>query len=218
MIKIELGIFQSCINRALSLDARSNERLKKLQGKRLEIRFLPIKNRPIHNSVLKLLQFFSGSNEKFHIIFQEQGIQFTEFDNFDVLVYGPLNSFITLALTKNALTAAQQGLTFEGDLSLVEAIKTLFLSLEIDWEEYLSRFTGDTIAHQISQLCHTGFERQKEFLHNTRVNSVLYLTEEAKLIPTQSELTDFMEKVDILSADVERLQMRIDFILQGQHS
>lgn len=234
----ESHAFEAGINRALFLDARTPKRLKKLQGKTLEIKFLPIEERPIHNGFLKLFELLSGSISsnssesnkaarqttdnivKITLVFQEQGVQFKSIESIDsvesidAVIYGPLKAFLVLGCSKDVLKASQLGLTFEGELETIEDIKALFLSLSIDWEEYLSHWMGDALAHHAGQWVRSGLNYQKEFLSNARDNTVLYLSEEAKLLPTKPELNLFFEKVDVLRADVERLEARIHFISQ----
>lgn len=181
------------INQALALDARTPARLLTLQGKHLDIKV---------TSVSKTI----------HIAFVPTGIQFVKghITPPDVIAEGPVKAFFTLALTKNSIKAAQQGLRFEGDLTTAEAIQTLFLSLDIDWEELLSHGTGDALAHHIGHIVRQTKKYQQEFFQSMSDNTSLYLTEEANLLPTQTEAAEFMEAVDKLRADVDRLEAKIE--------
>jgi len=180
------------INKALASDARTPERLKKLQGKTLEIKIKNILHLP-------------------KIMFTEDKITFIKSCDTPpaVIISGPLQAFLTLAFSKNTLKAAQLGLRFEGDLSDVEAIQQLFLFLEIDWEEMLSDWSGDTIAHQIGNVVRSVRKQSQEVLKNVSENTSLYLTEETKLLPTKTEITRFIDSVDHLRAEFDRLEARV---------
>lgn len=180
------------INQALALDARTPARLQALYGKTVEIK--------IHH-LPKSIQ----------LEFTNQGIKFIQ-DNpqSDVIVQATLKALLSLAIHKNSIEAAKLGLRFEGDVTTAEAIQTLFLSLDIDWEELLSRWTGDSIAHQIGNFIRTTKQRQRDVFNNLQENTRLYLTEEYKLLPTHTEISQFLNDIDALRADVDRIDARIE--------
>jgi ubiquinone biosynthesis protein UbiJ len=192
---------EGLINHALSLDAKAADCLKKLQGKLLEI---------------KITTFL----KPIHLSFTEKGIHFVKENTSapEVIVSGPLKAFINLAFSKNPLKAAQFGLRFEGDLSTAEIIQTLFLSLDIDWEEALSHLTGDTVAYQIGRFVKRARQWQKETFKNFQEDTHLYLTEEIKWLISQPEATNFMADVDNLRSEIDRLEARIALLSQSKSS
>lgn len=180
------------INHALALDPNAAGYLKKLQRKCLAITILSLE-------------------KTLFVLFLETGIKLTLIkpETIDVTIKGPIKAFINLAITKNTHQSAQMGLSFEGDFNTVEAAQQLFLSLDIDWEEAIAPWTGDIVAHQIGQFACLAKKRHAALLDNT-LNSVAdYLKEESKILPTPVEINHFMNQVDVLRADVDRLEARL---------
>ncbi|HQZ87238.1 MAG TPA: SCP2 sterol-binding domain-containing protein [Gammaproteobacteria bacterium] len=183
------------VNRALALDPNAIGQLKKLYGKCLEI-------------------FLKDFEKIFFMCFTETGIQFTLTkpeipEKCDARISGPIKAFFNLALTKNSHQSAQLGLSFEGDFNTVEAIQQLFLSLDIDWVEATSCWTGDIMAHQLEKFAQHTKTRNVQLLKNTAENISEYLQEESLMLPTRIEVNRFMDNVDVLRADVDRLNARV---------
>jgi ubiquinone biosynthesis protein UbiJ len=183
------------VNRALALDPNTTRHLKKLDDKCLEI-------------------FLQDFEKTFFICFKAKGIQFTLIkpdnpEKSDVRISGPIKAFINLALTKNPHQSVQLGLSFEGEFNTVEAIQQFFLSLEIDWAEAISFWTGDIVADQIEQFVRNTKKRNMQLLKNTAESISEYLQEESLMLPTRVEVNRFMDQVDVLRADVDRLNARL---------
>lgn len=185
---------ENIINHALHLDARSPSRLKKLQKKYLLIS-VQLKNK----------------DKNFHLQFSESGLHFLETPGQtpEVIIKGPLRAFLNLAFNKNPQSAARLGLNFEGDLATLEAIQTLFLSLDIDWEELLSHWTGDIIAHQIGNFIGYAKTRKTEVLQATTESLGAYLKESPQQLPAPSEINAFISDIDQLRSAVDRLEARV---------
>jgi len=74
------------------------------------------------------------------------------------------NSFITVARFFSGKFFAfnrganeqndDQKIVIEGNLDLVNELQDIISELDIDWEEPLSRITGDVVAHEISRVAH----------------------------------------------------------------
>jgi ubiquinone biosynthesis protein UbiJ len=186
------------VNRALALDPNAMRQLKKLQGKCLEI-------------------FLQDFEKTFFMYFIETGIQLTltkpeNPEKSDVRIIGPIKAFVNLALTKNPHQSAKLGLSFEGDFNTVEATQQLFLSLDIDWVEATSFWTGDIMAHQLGQFVQHTKTRNVQLLKNTAESISEYLQEESLILPTRIEINRFMDQVDVLRADVDRLNTRLELL------
>lgn len=188
---------ETIINRALALDPNAAHYLKKLQGRSLEI-------------------FLTDIEKTFLIVFTNTGVFFDReknsenLTNSDACIHGPIKAFIQLALTKKTHEAAQRGLSFDGDFNTVEAIQQLFLSLNIDWFEAMSPWTGDILAHQIERLVKYTKQKNTQLLNHATESLSEYLQEESLILPTQLEVNRFLDDVDVIRADVDRLQARLD--------
>ncbi len=95
-----------------------------------------------------------------------------------------------------------------GDTGLAHDFGSTLGGLDIDWEEQLSKFTGDILAHQFGNLFRSGqqwFSQTRDHLQNDLGE---YLTEEARLLPPPLEVADFIDQVDQLRDRSERLEAR----------
>ncbi len=99
-----------------------------------------------------------------------------------------------------------------GDTALAHDFGATLAELDIDWEEQLSKFTGDLVAHELG----SAGRHLKRYAEETgdRLARDLgeYLTEEARLLPTAAEVEEFIEQVDELRDDAERLEARVKLL------
>jgi ubiquinone biosynthesis protein UbiJ len=202
MEKIE-KVFEIVINRALKLDPLTPQRLSALANHTLEIHILDL---PYH------LHFFF-SEEKIYIQKQENA---TTAATADVVLTAHSAVFLNLAITKDIPSAKHQGLTIEGNIDLIEALQALFMDLHMDWEEPLSRITGDVFAQGLGKMMRGFTSEAKRLGRSFAENLGEYLQEEAKLFPTKIEIETFLSEVDSLYADIERLEAKIHFITENR--
>lgn len=99
--------------------------------------------------------------------------------------------------------------TIEGDVETGQAFKAILDEMDIDWEEQLSRLTGDVIAHQLGNTARraAGFLRQGRRTLEQDIGE--YLQEELRVVPTRIETENFSAGVSRLSMDTDRLAARI---------
>jgi ubiquinone biosynthesis protein UbiJ len=101
------------------------------------------------------------------------------------------------------------GVRISGDTELGRRFGEVLGGLEVDWEEQLSRLTGDVIAHQIGRGVR-GLTRWAGLTGRTLEQDLgEYLQEEARLVPTRLEVEGLLRDVDELRDDVERLEARV---------
>lgn len=81
--------------------------------------------------------------------------------------------------------------------------------LDIDWEEPLSKFTGDILAHQIGSVVRKTAHWAKSTSSRMEANLGEYLTEEARLLPHPLEVEAFITQVDELREHSDRLSARV---------
>lgn len=181
----------------LTLDAGAKRRLKLLAGKLLEIN-------------LQGRTFI----QKNYCLFTENQVQLKSFVNqpADMVITGSPRAFLKLALSQDLRLATRLGLTFEGDPIALEAVQQLFFSLNIDWEEALSKYTGDIIAHQLGQFSRYARKKQQEILTNASRSVAEYLQEESEVLPTHTEINHFLNGVDELRASIDRIEARMAYI------
>jgi len=103
-----------------------------------------------------------------------------------------------------------------GDVETGQAFKTVLDAIDIDWEEQLSRYTGDLLAHQLGNAArHTG-----RWLDHARLTLEQdlseYLQEELRVVPTRIEIENLIEDIDRLGMDADRLEARLRRLLTAR--
>lgn len=109
--------------------------------------------------------------------------------------------------------------TISGDVDTGQAFKRLLDNLDIDWEEHLSRLSGDVVAHHLGDLFrglqHWGQQARQVIGRNLTE----YLQQESQQLVTHELVDEFIGEVDSLRDDSERLQARIALLQQRlQHA
>ena len=186
------AVIETSLNQLLALDKQSPERLRKLVGKVLKLELRE----------LKPLWF----------VFSERRL--------DVLARfeGEADAVLSLSLTALGLLKEPSALTryireekldLSGDPQLVQAFSALLGELDIDWEEELSRYTGDVVAHT---LC-SGARQARRFVGRELCRSqrqvAEYLTEEARLAPGPLEVASFNDDVEELAQQMKAIELRL---------
>lgn len=121
-----------------------------------------------------------------------------------------------LALLKMAQQKGKQPTTFtgdvviSGDLALGQHLQQMIARLELDWEELLSLKVGDVAAHQIGNGVRAFNRWAQDSQQNLEQTLAEYLRIEARLTPSRYEIESFMNAVEDLRSDVDRLEQRIN--------
>lgn len=106
-------------------------------------------------------------------------------------------------------TTASAGLRIEGDAEVAQGFVQLLKAVRPDFEEELSRVTGDVAAHQIGN----AFRSAKNFAgrvgQTLRSNTAEYLQEESEQLPPRLEVEAFYEDLSRLRDGVERATARL---------
>lgn len=96
-----------------------------------------------------------------------------------------------------------------GDLALGRYLQSLLKSLSIDWEELLSSYTGDIVAHQIGNACRSVSTWLAQTRETLELNAAEYIRAEIDLVPERGDVREFLDAVDVLHADTDRLEARL---------
>jgi len=81
--------------------------------------------------------------------------------------------------------------------------------MDIDWEEQLSKLTGDFIAHQLGNAARQAGKILQHGRNTLEQDIGEYLQEELRVLPSRIETLNFSTDVSRISMDVERLQARV---------
>ena len=127
----------------------------------------------------------------------------------DVTIKGGVFSLARLGLSENPTSVFGDGVEMEGDAQLGRKIQHILDSLDLDWEEQLSRLTGDVIAHQVGNTVRDLFGWGSKTAETAARDVTEYFQEESRDLVVKPELNKFLDKVDVLRSDVDRLAQRV---------
>ncbi len=128
----------------------------------------------------------------------------------DATIAGRAFALLNLAQQEDKISASiQQRVRIDGDAAVAQQMQKIFTELEIDWEEILSGYTGDVLAYQIQQRIRGLGNWLRQSTESILQTSSEYLTEEARLSPTQVEFERFQQDVTELKHDVGRTEARL---------
>lgn len=119
-------------------------------------------------------------------------------------------AFAELSLGSNPNRVLFRGdVTISGDIKLGQDFKRILDELDVDWEEVLSHYTGDVVAHKMGDLLRGLNQWGKHALTTLGQNGAEYLQQEAFELPFAEEVQPFLSEINPLRDDVERLAARV---------
>lgn len=190
---------ESLVNRFLRLDPELVEGVAELEGKVLELHVRGIDQR---------FQIFPR-NEGVGVVLVEHGDAQPVVEA-DVAVSGPPFTLLRLLGSWESLGGAlPSDVSVRGDLELIQKLAGLAKRAEIDWEEWLSKLAGDSVAHEVGRGVRGIVTWARSASETFAYDIAEYLREERRLSPTRLEVEDFATDVDTTRDDVERLAIRI---------
>jgi len=134
----------------------------------------------------------------------------------DTLLRGTPGGFARLALESREDALFHGAVEIIGDTDTGQQFQDVLAGVDWDWEEQLSKFTGDMVAHQVGELVRKGQEWLGNSGDTLQQDISEYLQEEARLLPTRIELDEFLDGVDQLRTDTDRLAARVARLLKIQ--
>ncbi|MCH7894103.1 MAG: SCP2 sterol-binding domain-containing protein [Proteobacteria bacterium] len=186
---------QGLFNRRLADSSQARALCRQLDGKTLAMQLAP-------EAQSGLAIFLSVADEQISV--------HADFDaEPDVIVASGLSGLLDLA-TDNSEQAIRAGrVKFFGDADIAQAFQQLLQLTRPDWEEELSRLTGDAAARQIGNLFRSGLAFGKKIFSTVSSNAAEFLQEESRDLPSQPEVAKWMSDIDKLREDSDRLEAKI---------
>jgi len=183
---------ERAINQVLRLDPDAQRRFGELGGKTLLVE-IAAEGEPLRI-------FVSPSAE---------GVTLRrEFDRVpDVTISGTVSIF--LRQWRGGATTVSDELTIRGDIELGQRFQRALSALDPDWEEGMARVLGDLPAHQIARFVRAARGWARQAVATLVEDSAEYLKEEAFIAAKRERVADFLRAVDVLRADVDRLEQRL---------
>ncbi|MGD8112412.1 ubiquinone biosynthesis accessory factor UbiJ [Vibrio sp. TRT 17S01] len=108
----------------------------------------------------------------------------------------------------------QDKVVLEGDIQLAQKFSQLMTDCKPDIEEWLSRLTGDVVAHTLVQgVNNVGqFAKSRFIKHQNHLAQVI--TEEWKLAPAPLEVAYFCDQVDEVKSQAARIEAQLQRLLE----
>ena len=189
-----MSALETALNKFLALDRNSSNFLAPLAGKIIAVNI-------------------STFNETIYLCPTNNSIQLLDYspDQPHTQLSGSVFALGLMGLSSKPMRSIFSGeVKIEGDMNTGRKFQELFAKLDINLEQQLARFTGDTIAHNISQFFRAGQNWSKESIETFRLNASEFLQEETRDLPAGPEVDIFYRQIDELRTDFVRLQSRIE--------
>ncbi len=187
-----LAMLEQAVNAALALDPRTGKRLQRLDGKVVAIDLLGLNLQLFiqpHQGGLRLMGAWDGP--------------------VDTTLRGAPMAMLRMSGGRTGEGLFRGGVEIDGDVELGQQIQRVFDKLDIDWEEHLSRLTGDVIAHQLGNLLRDMRAFGARSLDHLGHDLAEYLQEERDTLPVDWEVEGYYQQVDTLREGVDRLEARL---------
>ena len=111
-----------------------------------------------------------------------------------------------------ALTGMTDYGPISGDADVANDFRALLQIVRPDWEEELSRVTGDAIAFEAGRAVKGFAEWAAKARHSIGRSAAEYLTEESRDLAAPAELEVFCSDVDQLASAVERCEAKLKLL------
>ena len=194
-------LINQALDKYLSSDPETAQRLNEFNEKSLvlELTDLNLKTRiTIHENTIVLEKYTESETDEIHASIQSNVISLLQ-----IGMGADYQSMINSDLIK-----------ITGDADLINQVRVIFKDIDIDWEEIVSKYLGDSVAYQAGVMAKKVNDYKKRSLENFRLDVSEYLQEESRIVPTRVELEHFFSDVDTLEADIERLEARAQRLIE----
>ena len=189
-----MSALETALNNYLALDQNRGVFLAPLAGKVIAVNITPF-------------------NETIYLCPTADSIQLLDHfpDQPDTCLTGSIFALGLMGLSSKPMRSIFSGeVKIGGDMNTGRKFQEMFAKLDINLEQQLARYTGDNIAHNISQFFRAGQNWSKESIETFKINASEFLQEETRDLPSVPEMDIFYAQVDELRTDFDRLQSRIE--------
>jgi ubiquinone biosynthesis protein UbiJ len=184
---------EQALNAALALDPHTAERLARLQGRLIAVELrgtgITLTLQPTSAGKLRLMGDYDGA--------------------VDTTLRGAPFALLRLGSARAGEGLFSGEVVIDGDVELGTQFQRVFEKLDINWEEHLSRLTGDSIAQQIGNGVRGLFGWGQRSADHLGRDVADCLQEEHEALPLAWEVEEFIRGVDTLRSDVDRLEARV---------
>lgn len=193
-------VLQEALNRLLRLDTASVEKLRGLEGRRIE-------------AVLQSPDIALAIDVRDGRLLVGPVDAGREPDiGFRTKLSGLLQSLPMFAQGKPAIGAMR----ISGDVELARLLQNLVKEFDPDWQQPFVAAFGPILGPQAAKLLGSAFRQARTVAGNLAQSGAEYVTEEARIVVGKAELDDFLNQVDDVRQRGDRLQARVDRLKRSQ--
>jgi ubiquinone biosynthesis protein UbiJ len=197
-----VGLINRACRELLEVDPDGRQKLTALEGKVLCIEI----------TVPQMKLYLKPSSEGFEISENSEAEP-------DVTLSGSVMAFARLGTSGVGSRVLSEGqVTMQGDAETGQIFQKILAQLDIDWEELLSRYIGDTPARKVGNVLRDFGNWISESTDLSMQNTAEYFQEEKRVLVTNLAMERFQNAVDKLRADSERLEQRVNILKQKLNS
>jgi ubiquinone biosynthesis protein UbiJ len=172
---------------------------------------------PIQNQVIEI--HCEDWEMIFYIVIDSQGLQFHRSYSgaANTIVRGTLNNFLHVFMKGGDTTSVfQNPIDITGDTHNIEVLRDAFKNLDIDFEEKLSHYLGDSISHKLFFRLKSAKNMLKKSADNITEQTKEFIHCETKNLVSHHQAEQFYTDIAKLRDDVERIEARIHNRLSHQ--
>lgn len=193
------ALIEIAFNRYLNLDPDAKERMPAMDGKVIQINIRD----------LDVALFMKVTSNRIEVL-----------SSYDGEIHSQMHaSIVTLMKIGMASSTSVVGEDIEmsGDLDVGRQFRDLLAKVDIDWEEILSRYTGDIVAHKIGNAVRLVKNWGAKTTDSLSKDVGEYLQEESGQLPSAYEVKQFVEQVDEVRMGVDRAAARLNQLEKYLH-
>ena len=188
-----LNLLELASNKTLEHDPATQARLVKLQGKTMALHIKPI-------------------NQSLALTPHPSGLEFSGIipEHVDVSLSTTVNAMVKI--TRDGMEDAELApgeLEITGDPIIGQRFAQLMSELDIDWHSLLAEQIGDGPAHVVSAAAGQAKDFVKTSQSHLKQALSKLVKEDMDIVVEQEEVNAFLDDVDTLRADADRLIARI---------
>jgi ubiquinone biosynthesis protein UbiJ len=190
---------ESLLNRNIAGSSQARALLGRIDGRSLEVRVSPTPVRIRFSSTAGTISVTGGGEGEP-----------------DAVIEGTPLSLASLAGPEPEDRIRQGSIRISGDAETAQLFQKLFKAARPDFEEELSRLTGDAAAHHLASAARGALDFGRRAFGTLARNMGEYLTEESRDLPARPEVDAWLEEVDRLREDVDRFEARLARLEPGR--
>jgi ubiquinone biosynthesis protein UbiJ len=187
------SVLERLLNNALAMDEQTRDALLRFAGSVIAVEFL-------------------NTRQTLYLQITRQGIV-TDIPDpavADVTIRGTPTQLLAYFRAMQRDEPGRSGtIEITGNIALAQKLIGIVRNIEPDWEEKLSAWTGDSIAHTGGNLVRNTLKHASHACDMLKQDVSDYLRYESGMVADQAEVNEFIRSVDTLRNDVERLKLRL---------